>query len=254
MALMAAPKAPVPPRPNGRGPKPPGELKPAEATLPKDELPAEYKKLLEKKTGYANYYFNKLEQQRVLVGLAPFAGWQAVTGKWILNGRTADGDAFQMKLLPQALTAQFTKRAPGLQNLDGTDFLDEPPGSGGLLAALYQFKLLLTEGAAGFTEFSYYGSQPLDGRATMVDVIITKKSTIECRWYFRATDGALVGFDSSLGGDMDSSEIRFLQFDEFQGRRFPSQFAVRYGDTEYGVFDVQSMELAVPGEPNKPPK
>ena len=251
MAMTAAPKAPGPPRPNGRGPKPPGDPKPLETELPKDEVPPEYKKLLEKKTGYANYYFNKLEQQRVLAGLAPFVSWHGVIGKWILNGRTSDGDCVQIKLLPQALTAQFTKRAPGLQNVDGSDFLDEPPGSGGLLAALHQFKLLLTEGAGAFTEFSYYGSQPLDGRTTMVDVIITKKSTIECRWYFRVTDGVLVGFDSSLGTDMDSSEIRFLQYDEFQGRRFPSRFVVRYGDTEYGIFEVLSIEVPPPVDANK---
>ena len=251
MELTAAPKPPGPPKPDGRGPKPQHDLKSAEAKLPKEELPAEYKKLFEKKTGYANYYFNKLEQQRVLAGLTPFVSWHGVGTKWVLNGRTADGDPFQMKLLPKALSTQFTKRAPGLQNLDGTDFMDEPPGSGGLLAALHQFKLLLTDGASVFTEFSYYGSQPLDGRSAMVDVLITKKSTIECRWYFRVSDGALVGFDSSLGSDVDSCEIRFDQFTEFQGRRFPSRFTVRYGDTEYGVFEVVLIDVAAPNDGGK---
>jgi hypothetical protein len=236
-------KPPGPPRPNGRGPQPPGDSKP-HAELPKEERPAEYKKLFEKKTGYANYYFNKLEQQRVLAGLAPFVAWHAVGGKWILNGRTADGDNVQFKLLPQALTAQFTKRAPGLQPIDGSDFLDEPPGSGGLLAALYQFKRLLTEGESAFTEFQYEGNQPLDGRGPLVDVILTRKSSVECRWYFRVTDGALVGFDSSLGPDVDACEIRFQRFDEFQGRRFPNRFSVKYGDTNYAMIEIQSMEVA----------
>src|SRR5262249_46448915 len=142
LATTTGPKPPGPPR----GPQPPGELKP-KAALPKDELSPEYKKLLEKKPGYANYYFNKLEQNRVLAGMAPFVGWHGVGGRWVMNGKTTDGDGFQIKLLPQALSIQFTKRAPGLQKVDGTDFLDEPPGSGGLLAALYQLKLLLTEGA-----------------------------------------------------------------------------------------------------------
>jgi hypothetical protein len=246
MAMPSGPKQPGPPRPNGRGPEP-KELKPR-ATLPKEELPADYKKMFEKKQGYANYYFNKLEQQRVQAGLAPYVGWHGISGKWTLNGRTVDGDTVQIKLLPQALTAQFTKRAPGLQKIDGTDLMDEPPGSGGLLAALYQMKLLLTEGASAFTEFAYDGSQPLDGRVTMVDVIVTKKSLVECRWYFRASDGVLVGFDSSLGPDVDASQIRFLQFDEFQGRRFPSQFSVDYGDTKYGIFDILSIDVAATGE------
>jgi serine protease Do len=243
LLLPAAPKRPAPPRPNGKEPKSPDQSKQLEAVLPKEELPAEYKKLFVKRAGYGNYFFNEQEQQRVLAGLQPFHGWQNSGAKWILNGQTLDGDKFQFKLLPQALSVQFSKRAPGLQNLDQTDFVDEPPGSGGLLAALHQFKLLLTEGKSAFTEFSYYGSQPLDGRGPTVDVLVTKKSTVECHWYFRINDGLLVGFDSSLGIDVDASQVRFLQYSDFQGRHFPSRFAVRYGNTDYGTFDVLTIDV-----------
>ena len=243
-----APKGPRPPGPRKPDPKKPDDPKLVEAELPKEEIPEEYKKLFVKKTGYANYYFNQQEQQRVLRGLEPFVSWQGPQAKWVLNGKTADGDNFQIKLLPQALTAQFTKRAPGLQNLEGADFIDEPPGSGGLLAALYQFKLLLSEGKSAFTAFSYSGSQPLDGRGTMVDVLETKKSSVECRWYFSVNDGALVGFDSSLGEDIDSCEVRFLQFGDFQGRHFPSRFSVRYGTVDYGTFEVQNIDVTAANE------
>ena len=242
------PKGPKPPGPRKPDPKKPDDPKLVEAELPKEEVPEEYKKLFVKKTGYANYYFNQQEQQRVLQGLEPFVSWQGPQAKWVLNGKTADGDNFQIKLLPQALTAQFTKRAPGLQNLDGADFIDEPPGSGGLLAALYQFKLLLSEGKSAFTQFSYSGSQPLDGRGTMVDVLETKKSSVECRWYFSVTDGALVGFDSSLGEDVDSCEVRFLQYGDFQGRRFPNRISVRYGEISYGIFEIQTIDVTAANE------
>ncbi|WP_040593098.1 S1C family serine protease [Schlesneria paludicola] len=240
------------PHPERHDPDGPPHSDGTSAQLPKDELPDEYKQLFEKKAGYANYYFNRLEQQRVLAGLERFANWHGAVGKWNLSGRTADGDTFQLKLYPQALTAQFTKRAPGLQNLDGTDFLDEPPGTGGLLAALYQFKLLLTEGPTAFNEVFYDGSQPLDGRAMHVDVLVTKKSTLECRWYFRASDGTLIGFDSSLGIDSDSCDIRFLQYGEFQGNRFPNRWMVRYGDTEYGIFDLIGVEASTSTGTDKP--
>ena len=248
LLLPAAPKQPSPPRPNGKDPKAPDPSKQPEAVLPKEELPAEYKKLYVKRAGYGNYYFNEQEQERVLSGLQAFHGWQNSGAKWILNGQTLDGDKFQFKLLPRALSAQFTKRAPGLQNLDQNDFIDEPPGSGGLLAALYQFKLLLTEGKSAFSEFYYYGSQPLDGRGPTVDVLISKKSTVECRWYFRVSDGLLVGFDSSLGIDLDASQIRFLQYSDFQGRHFPSRFSVRFGTIEYGMFDVRTIDVAAANE------
>ena len=251
LAMPAGPKAPRPSNPRRPNPKLPDGKNSSEAKLPKDELPAEYKKLLEKKAGYANYYFNQLEQQRVLAGLMPFANWQGLTGKWTLNGQTTDGDKVQIKLLPQGLAVEFNKRAPGLQKTDGSDFVDEPPGSGGLLAALYQLKLLLTEGTSAFNDTTYYGSQPLDGRDTVVDVLVTKKSTLECRWYFRVTDGAFIGFDSSLGPNVDACEIRFLKYGDFHGRRFPNRLIIRYGDVEYGEFDLHSVEATTSGDTSK---
>jgi serine protease Do len=248
LLMPAAPKVPRPRAPKSRDPKPPDDKTPAETVPLQDELPEDYKKLFEKKAGYANYYFNKLEQQRVLLGLVPFQNWQGLANKWTLTGQTADGDKFQIKLLPQALTMEFTKRAPGLQKIDGSDFIDEPPGSGGLLAALSQLKLLLSDGPSAFNDATYDGTRPLDGNGFSVDVLVTKKSTLECRWYFRVGDGAFVGFDSYLGPYVDACEIRFLNQGEFQGRRFPSRIVVRYGDVEYGVFDFQSVETSTSSE------
>ncbi|MBC8116079.1 MAG: serine protease, partial [Candidatus Saccharimonas sp.] len=87
-------------------------------------------------------------------------------------------------------------------------------------------------------------SQPLDGRGASVDVLLTRKSGVETRWYFRKVDGTFVGFDSSLGTDVDPCEIRFLQFGDFAGRRFPSRFVVRSGDAEFATFDVLTLDVA----------
>ena len=77
---------------------------------------------------------------------------------------------------------------PGLQPLEGADYLDEPPGSGGLLAALQQLKLFLTLGPEAFAEFFYLGSHPLDGRGVLVDVLLTRQGGVETLWYFQKSD------------------------------------------------------------------
>lgn len=243
------PKQPQAPR--GK-PKPnPDDQNPQKAAkLPKEELPAEYKKMFVKKAGYANYYFNQQEQQRVLHSLEPLQSWRSADGKWKLIGKTSIGEDFTMSLTEKGLGIQLPGR-PGLQPLDG-DFLDEPPGSGGLLAAMYQLKLLLTKGTDAFSEFSYVGSQPLDGRGALVDVLLTKKSGVETHWYFRRSGGVFVGFDSLLGTDVDPCEIRFLEFTEFAGKRFPNRFVVRNGDADFATFDVLTLEV-LPIEPEKKP-
>ncbi|MDB5343359.1 MAG: peptidase and chymotrypsin/Hap [Schlesneria sp.] len=235
-------KQPKPQAPRGK-PKPGPEEQKSGAKLPKEELPTEYKKLFTKKAGYANYYFNQQEQQRVLHGLEALHSWRTVAGRWKLTGKTSAGDDFVLTLADKGLGLQLPGR-PGLQPLDaGAEFLDEPPGSGGLLAALYQFKQLITAGTETFTEFSYVGSQPLDGYGAMVDVLRTRKAGVESYWFFRKTDGAFVGFNSQLGTDVDPCEIRFLEMGNFAGKRFPNRFAVRHGDVEFGTFDVLTLDV-----------
>ncbi len=242
----ATPKTPPRPQPKGKNKKTPegpdGEG-PATAKLPEDKLPDAYKKLFVKKAGYANYYFNQQEQQRVLRGLDSLQSWKASTGRWKLTGKTAANEVFLLTMTDAKLGLLLPNR-PGLQSLEnGADYLDEPPGSGGLLAALQQLKLLLTKGPESFTEFSYVGSQPLDGRGASVDVLLTRKGGVETLWYFRKADATFVGFDSSLGTDVDACEIRFLQFGDFTGKKFPSRFTIRHGDADFATFDVLTMEV-----------
>ena len=241
------PKQPQRPRgaPKPGGPDDPDPHKGVVAKLPKEELPAEYKKLFVKKQGYANYYFNQQEQNRVLRGLELLQSWRDLTGRWKLTGKTTDGDDFTVTLSDKGLGMQLPNR-PGLQPLEGSDFIDEPPHSGGLLAALHQLKLMFTKGPQIFTQFEYVGSQPLDGRGAMVDVLVTKKSGVESRWYFRKNDGHFVGFDTLLASDVDPCEIRFLEFADLGGRRFPNRFIVRHGDAEFATFHVQTLDVANP--------
>ena len=239
----AAPKAPRSKSKDKPGPGDDAD-KSAGAKLPEEKLPDEYKKLFVKKAGYANYHFNQQEQQRVLRGLESLQSWRASTGRWKLTGKTAANEDFLLTMTDTKLGLLLPNR-PGLQPLEnGADFLDEPPGSGGLLAALQQLKLLLTKGPEVFTEFSYVGSQPLDGRGASVDVLLTRKGGVETLWYFRKVDATFVGFDSALGNDVDPCEIRFLQFGDFEGKRFPSRFTIRHGDAEFATFDVLTMEVA----------
>ena len=238
------PTKPAGPGPNRRPRNTPGDPHEGPDHDAANELPEKYKAMYEKKSGFANYYFNRLEQQRVLDHFAVYAGWKGQSGRWLVSGKTADGDSVQIKLLPKAISIKFDRRPPGLQPLDDSEYLDEPPRTGGLLAALHQFKLFLTEGSATFTDFWYEGSQPLDGESTQVDVVISRKSATECRWYFRSSDGVMLGFDCSLSPNVDPCKIRFLKHSKFEGREFPSQISIRHGDTEFANIEISRIEIS----------
>lgn len=252
----APPEEPQPkPKPDGEEPKEkPDDKAPKPRRMnphqkPKAEPPAQYKDLFVEKDGFANYYFNQLHQDRVLKGLQPLGSWQGMSGLWTFNGKVAAGMPFAFKLGTTGLGVELgeptdPKRLISLQSLDGSDWQDEPPGSGGLLAAWHHLRLLLSGGREAFGEFLYFGSEPLDGRGEVVDVLVSSHTGIRTRWFFRKSDGALAGWDTALETDTDPCEIRILEWDESGPRRFPRRFTVRCGDVDFGDFLITAWTAA----------
>lgn len=238
-----SPERPAPPQ----GPKdqkaprraPRGERPRALTRQHESEIPAKLKSLYKSKPGYANYYFNRIELERVLQGLDLWGDFQKRSG-FHLSGETAAGAHFDC-----ILTGNFASLQAGgktfLQQFD-QDPQDEPQGSGGLLVALNQLRMFLTQKEKAFGSLVYWGTEPLDGGGEQVDVLVSTSGSVESRWYFAVASRTLVGFDTRLADDADACEIRFRQIGAFAGIHFPSEIAVRHGDSEYATFHVLDLK------------
>lgn len=211
--------------------------------------PAKYSHMYVSRPGFANYYFNDLEQDRVLAGLRRLGDFTLADGAWIFTGVASSDQRAQFTLAEAAAGLELGNVA-FFQPLGDNDLLDEPPGTGGLLAALSQFRLLLLRGENAFTEFYYLGSEPLDGTQQQVDVLVTVLAGAESRWYFDRHDGDIVGFDTRLIEDVDACEVRFQQLQDFGGRLLPSRILVRHAGQEFMTFHLQTVELRSSGTPD----
>jgi serine protease Do len=220
-----------PPRERRRNPsRPPLMQKPA-------EVPEKLKALFVPRPGFANYYFNRLELARVLHGLDSWGEYSA-RGSWKISGTTGAAVPFECVLAGAFASLETAGKPPYLQQFE-QEPQDEPPGTGGLLVALNQLRLMLTQREKGFTALAYFGTEPLDGGKETVDVLVSALGSIETRWYFNAATGALAGFDTSLLEDTDPCEIRIRDVSTYDGIRFPAEILVRHGDTDYALFRVQ---------------
>ncbi len=218
--------------PRERGPNPLRALQ-----LPKAaEVPPALKKLYEQRAGFANYYFNRLELARVLHGLDVF-GDPSSRANWILSGRTGAGATFECVLAGAFASLEISGKPAYLQQFD-QEPQDEPPRTGGLLVALNQLRLMLTQREKGFSALVYFGTEPLDGGKETVDVLVSALGSVETRWYFDVANASLVGFDTTLMEDTDPCEVRIRDITAIDGIHFPSQILVRHGDTDYALFHV----------------
>jgi serine protease Do len=256
--LMPGRPQPKPPekKPDGKpgDKKPEGEKptpKPA-VNKPASTIPEKYKHMFVRKAGFANYFFNQKEQDRLKPLLDAWGDYSGEDGTWQLTGESADSEAFKLTLAAKGLGLELNEE-PFFQALDGSEFADEPAGSGGLLVAMHHLKLLLTQGSEAFSEYYYLGSEPLDLTGQLVDVVVTSLEGVETRWYFSRPvmegdqvrfPAAFVGFSCQLFEDRDECEVYFATVRKFGDRSFPGEMVVRVGGREYLRLLVETFSSA----------
>jgi S1-C subfamily serine protease len=237
-------------------------------------------KLYDPKPGFANYYFNKLERDRLLKAWRAGEDFSAVAGNWSFEGQTQQKIAVRLTMREEpeskALAPKADSKAPPARTvvrlvLGGLKYeleplkqeqdvlsLTEPRGSGGLLMALYQYRRFLTMGPAGFEQYFYHGgyepfyppladgTPPQDPSALRVDaeVILSEHAAVPVKWYFSRQDHHMLGFEVSVVKDQDPCEVYLADFRSIDGRSLPHRLEVRHGNELFAVISINGYQLA----------
>lgn len=251
-------------------PRPGRPQRPAEPSQPRN---SEAMKLYQAKRGYANYYFNEVAQSKLLNQFKTHGDFAALDGKWIIEGdleRKGVRSPFKLTIAEQpdaggkgtktVITADMSgvifALEPLKENPDPRE-LHDPPGSGGLLMAMYHYHRLLTLGKKGFEgEFAHGGNEPYyialngndkrrwAGGGTDAETLITEHAAVKAKWYFYRKDDRLLGGEVSLGKDEDPCELTFGDYSDIDGRYFPHRIEVRPGDELFGIIHVSKVQAA----------
>jgi hypothetical protein len=238
-------------RRRGRGEKPgsPPAPRPGAGEHPAPAKPPEHlAKLFVERSGFANYHFNEIERDRLLKGIFAIGDFSRETGTWKLSGTlAADESPFEFTLADKlaGLTLDGGKKVFA-QEVGVTELEDEPPGTGGLLLAMHQLRLLLVRSHQGFSELYYQGSEPMDGSGPLVDVLTSERYGARTQWYIDRETGLLLGLDTYRDEDVDPCEVRLEGWTELSGRRLPSTLMVRHAEKEYGRFKLTGLKFGPP--------
>ncbi len=208
------------------------------------EVPPEAKKLIQARSGFANYYFNELNRKRVWDAFAAHGNFAAIGGAWKLTGDLAVGGQVEVMLSDSASTGSFPQ---GTIKLDAAGDLDQQPGpagSGGLLVALHLWRQMLVEGPEKFGNVVYYGTAPDAAVEGQAEVLEATRNVAEMHLIFEPTSGELAAIEVIVDATEDGCVVRFGDYREVHGRRFPHRIEVRHGDDLYGQIQWKQIELA----------
>jgi S1-C subfamily serine protease len=258
-------------------PKKPPQGGPPVKIVPSAPSPA--LKLYEAKDGFANYYFNRKEKERILAGFRKHGDFADLKGTWKLEGEirlkqtnapTKIGIELTEKGKKGKESNPYIKMQIGafpyeMEPLDDNiPDLRQPPGSGGFLPALYVYKQLLMAGAKGFVHCDSGGQAPwyppLPGgktppswreRKVMTDMLKSDTFKYHVKWYFDQKDQKLLGFELTAvhkteedPENTDPCEVYLSDYRPVDGRMLPHEISVRYGDGSYGTINLSSIQMA----------
>ncbi len=255
--LMPMPK-PGDKQPDGKKPNgnPPQKDRPKDAPQPAPipdqisqlfhhakPLPEEVKKRFEARTGFANYYFNKLNRERVWKADLARGDFSSLAGSWSFVGDLVGGGTFSAKLDDKEASMALPLGDTKLLVSDNLGDVLNPPGSGGLLAALHLWRKFQIGGPGHFGEVTYIGTMPLEGRDRWVDVLLGTTGGVDCKFMFDSSDGSLVAIEMYPQTDSDPCEVYFSDYRESEGHFLPYRFEVRYGDAVFNIFNVTKYDL-----------
>jgi serine protease Do len=237
------------PRKDGKGRRPPFRL--PRAAPKKVNMPEIVKQHFEKgDRGFANYFFNRQNQERLWKGLVDRGNFAEFDGPWMIAGMVT-GNVGECKITLASLGARIELPTGDSEMTltEGWDMRLNPPGSGGMLGTLWLWRKLLVEGPKRFGKLEYRGTAPLPERGGLFDVLVGTAEGVDCLFYFDQSGGMLVALEMyPAGNDADPCEIYFLEYQEYEGRHFPRRMEVRHGDRVFGVFELATVELQKSGE------
>ncbi|MBA4189629.1 MAG: serine protease [Planctomycetaceae bacterium] len=250
-------------QPKGDGPPPPMPKLPA----PKGGGSSEAAKMYVTKKGYANWYFNELERDKLLAEAKKHGDFAATNGAWTAEGKYEMGERkgdFRFEITEGKDADPIVNLKLNIEHklapLKDTDrrLQAEPIGSGGLMLALYQWHRFLTVGAKGFEgAFAHGGTEPFypypaDGSTpksitslrTDCAVLKTKHGSTEAKWFFSLKDHSLVGFETFTDKEReDPCEVYFSDYKAVEGKQLPHRIEVRFKDKRYAVLTVSKYTL-----------
>jgi hypothetical protein len=230
------------PKPGEKGrkgpPKPPQlpQMQPQKAPMPEV-----VKKVFQEKHGFANYFFNKQEQDRVFKLWKTPGDAKGSRGVWTFVGRLQSGKEIRFRLADN----EVDLKAPAGDSkwTLGPKFAEafQPGGNNGLLPAMFLYRLMALEGPKGFNDAYYLGTLPLPPQDGSFDVVVAPYRGVES-WFFFDVHGRLAAMEIYTDEHSDPWEVHFAQYRDVDGHDLPGHIVV-FGNGSVFEFDCDQFRF-----------
>lgn len=212
------------------------------------DVPLVAKQQIEERAGFANYFFNRQQQDRFIKNLrAEYPAWGERQGAWLITGKAEiegeeDEKLFRLRVGDDFAELKLGDQVQRVQDVEGwMDSIDRQT-LWGVLPALHAWRGMLLGGPDQFGETFYWGTAPLNGQWPLRDVTVGIDLGIESRFFQHPTSSRLECVEVFSDRDLDPAELWVdLGSDEGGGSgENPRSLTLRYGTEMVMTLKVDS--------------
>lgn len=207
------------------------------------------KSMLEKREGFANFYFNRMELQQVWARVQTLGDFKTLPAAWTYKGKYAtEPTAFEARVQDQAGALQLGRRTTDVVLNDEMAAIVDRNQDDGLIVGLRAWQELLQKGPEQLGATIYLGTAPIYPTLdkTLSDVVIC--DVLQANWY-----DSVVRFYIPVGGsevrcvevqgepNNDPVELYFDEYREVEKRKWPGRVRLQYGTEPRFVLAIESI-------------
>lgn len=174
----------------------------------KPKVPKAVSDRIIERRGFANYYYNKLQQDRFIKSLRDqFPGQlKNISQTWEITG-TSGGAEVKLSVADDQFTLIVGDTA--MQTTNKSELFDSVDSDtiAGILPALDAWRKMLELGPKKFGESYYQGTMPLAGERPLRDCMVALYGDMEVRWLMHPDSGLVECIEVFADRDSDPAEL-----------------------------------------------
>ncbi len=207
-----------------------------------DQTPAEYENLFEKRNGFVNYYFNRMNQNRVWGLAVSDSDYGNYPKSWKLIGQNSQGTKVEIVLGDEQSGIKSGDDAFVLNMSDDLTEQAKENSNNAFLLALQQWRKMLQLGPSKFGQSTYWGEVP-SAEGDQMELIVATRNILESNLLFDTNSGQLRWFESYLDTDRDPCTLEFSNYQTKNGLLFPTTVAYQIGAGKAETISIETFEL-----------
>jgi serine protease Do len=229
------------PTPPPRSPQeePEDESDKEQSAKPKDALADRY----EVRRGFSNYYFNRVELDRVISSIPKRGDWNATGTHWQLQGRVA-GENTSLRVLAgdASILLKTGDREEAVGSKLGWMPWIQQRSTLSIGLGMRVWQMWHRIGPRKMGEAIYIGRSPLVGRQGLFDTTRIAIGELDAVVFTAPESGVVECIELTVDNQTDPAEVYFEKYRSIDGRLFPTQIRLAYGLETRTAMEVESVD------------